>query len=166
MTSAEIRSFPHTGPQGEGAVDGAPALDLVFIEGFEGETIIGIHQGEFDTPQPLRIDIVAGTPPTPASHTDEIADTIDYSRVLEALRALMAHHGVKLLEALAERIARLLLDDFGAHWVRVRVVKPRKFADTDAVGVTIERRRSPLPAGGANANVLSLIGRGMIPHSR
>lgn len=162
MTRAEIRSFPHAEPQGEAA----QALDLVFIEGFEGQTIIGIHQGEFDTPQPLRIDIVAGTPPTPASHTDEIADTIDYSRVIEALRVLMDNHGVKLLEAFAERVARMLLDDFGAHWVRVRVVKPRKFADTDAVGVTIERRRSLPPAGGSNANVLSLIGRGMIPHSR
>lgn len=162
MTRAEIRSFPHIAPLNEGA----PALDLVFIEGFEGQTIIGIHQGEFDTPQPLRIDIVAGTPPTPASHTDEIADTIDYSRVLLALRDLMEHHGVKLLEALAERIARMLLDDFGAHWVRVRVVKPRKFPDAEAVGVTIERRRTPPPAGGPHANVLSLLGRGLIPHSR
>jgi 7,8-dihydroneopterin aldolase/epimerase/oxygenase len=161
MTRAEIRTFPAVAPLGEGA----PALDLVFIEGFEGQTIIGIHQGEFDTPQPLRIDIVAGTPPTAASHTDEIADTIDYSRVLLALRDLMENHGVRLLEALAERIARLLLDDFGAHWVRVRVVKPRKFPDADAVGVTIERRRTPAPAGGQHANVLSLLGRGLIPHS-
>ena len=163
MTAAEIRSFPQTAPL---SADGAPALDLVFIEGFVGHTIIGIHHGEFDTPQPLVIDIVAGTPPTPAAISDEIADTIDYSRVLEALRELMKTHQVKLLEALAERIARMLLDDFGAHWVRVRVQKPRKFADTAAVGVTIERRRTPPPPGGAHAQVLSLLGRGLIPQSR
>ena len=39
-----------------------------------------------------------------------------------------------------EQIASILIAEFGAHWVRVKVVKPRKFDDVDAVGVQIERR--------------------------
>ena len=45
-----------------------------------------------------------------------------------------------LLEALAEHIAELILQDFGALWVRVRVVKPGILANVREVGVEIERR--------------------------
>jgi dihydroneopterin aldolase len=116
-------------------------MDLVFIEGFRCETVIGIYSSEMHIAQPLRIDLVAGRPRSPACRTDRIADTIDYGRVREALLQLMQTHKVKLLEALAEQIAQMLLNDFGAHWVRVAVAKPRKFDDVEAMGVAIERRK-------------------------
>jgi 7,8-dihydroneopterin aldolase/epimerase/oxygenase len=116
-------------------------MDLIFIEGFEGETVIGINSDELNRPQPVRIDLVAGVPRSHACDTDRIGDTIDYGAVHEALTRLLASHKVQLLEALAEAITKLLIDTFGAHWVRVVVVKPRKFANVSAVGVAIERRR-------------------------
>lgn len=115
-------------------------LDLVFIEGFAAQTVIGIHDSELQRPQPLVIDVWAGTPRSPACDSDRIADTLDYGALRERLRALMRDHGVTLLEALAERIAQTVLTEFGAVWVRVKVVKPRKFDDVQAVGVMIERR--------------------------
>jgi dihydroneopterin aldolase len=166
MTLAPVR----TAPPLVAHVAVAPAdeaLDLVFIEGFEGRTVIGIHSSELHEPQPLRIDIVAGTPRSPARLSDDIADTIDYSVVLEALRELMRDHGVRLLEAFAEQVAQLLLERFHAQWVRVRVVKPNKFPDAAAVGVCIERRRSAMVAAPhTSANVLSFLGRGMVPDDR
>lgn len=116
-------------------------MDLIFIEGFEGETVIGINADELTLPQPVRIDLVAGLPRSLACDTDRIADTIDYGAVHEALTVLLATHKVRLLEALAEAITDLLIDTFGAHWARVVLVKPRKFANVSAVGVAIERRR-------------------------
>lgn len=149
-------------------------LDLVFIEGFVGHTVIGIHAGEFHATQPLVIDVCCGVPRARACDTDQIQDTIDYSVLRQRLRRLMTEHGVTLLEALAEQIARIALDEFGADWVRVRVVKPKKFDDVDALGVQIERRRAIPPAGPAHAAgaaasgaaVLTLIGNGMVPGRR
>lgn len=164
-----------------GAAGGAPLaqaepLDLIFIEGFRGDTVIGIHDSELHRPQPLVIDVCAGLPRAGACDTDQIADTIDYGVLRERLNRLMAEHGVTLLEALAEQIAHIAIDEFGAHWVRVKVVKPRKFDNVEAVGVQIERRRAPVarsaatPAAvaapavaGAGAAVLRLIGNGMVP---
>ena len=125
-------------------------MDLIFIEGFEGETLIGINTDELTQAQPVRIDLVAGLPRSRACDTDRIADTIDYGAVHEALTQLLATHKVQLLEALAEAITDLLLHTFGAHWVRVVLVKPRKFANVSAVGVAIERRRQ---AGGGQERV-------------
>jgi 7,8-dihydroneopterin aldolase/epimerase/oxygenase len=140
-------------------------LDLVFIEGFTGQTVIGIHDNELHQPQPLTIDVCAGLPRVPACDTDSIADTIDYGELRARLHRLLQEHRVRLLEALAEQVARIAIDEFHAHWVRVRIAKPLKFDDTAAVGVMIERRREPrtLPPRSAT---LRLIGQGLVPGSR
>jgi dihydroneopterin aldolase len=130
-----------TGTDGSREASVSEAMDLIFIEGFEGETIIGINTDELTLPQPVRIDLVAGLPRSRACDTDRITDTIDYGAVHEALTRLLVTHKVQLLEALAEAITDLLIDTFGAHWARVVLVKPRKFANVRAVGVAIERRR-------------------------
>lgn len=147
------------------APSASEALDLVFIEGFTGSTVIGIHESELHVAQPLAIDLCAGVPRARACETDRIADTIDYGEVRERLQRLLREHRVQLLEALAEQVARIVLDEFHAQWVRVRIAKPRKFDDTAAVGVVIERRRE-VPAAAAGRATLRLIGHGLVPGSR
>ena len=151
----------------EPAHEAAPALplDLVFIEGFTGETVIGIDHGELHAPQPLQIDVHAGVPRARACDTDRIADTIDYAQVHARLQRLLREHRLQLLEAFAEAIADILLDEFGAAWVRVRVVKPRKFDNVHGVGVQIERHARSTGTQRAAA-VLHLIGSGMVPGKR
>jgi 7,8-dihydroneopterin aldolase/epimerase/oxygenase len=145
-------------------------MDLIFIEGLTGQTVIGIHESELHRPQPLVIDLHAGIPHARACDTDRIIDTIDYGVVRERLHRLLAEHDLQLLEAFAEAIADILLDEFGAAWVRVKVVKPKKFADVDAVGVQIERRAFERDNSAARhhraAAVLHLIGSGMVPGGR
>lgn len=123
--------------------------------------MIGIHDSELHRPQPLVIDLHAGVPRAWACDTDCIADTIDYSVVRERLRSLLRKHRFQLLEAFAEAIANMLLGEFGAEWVRVKVVKPNKFDDVTTVGVPIERSAPPgdrqSPAR-TEAAVLQLIG--------
>jgi len=147
--------------------DAAAPLDLVFIEGFVGETVIGIHDTELHRPQPLAIDVCLGVPRPRACDTDDIADTIDYGALRVRLHRLLAEHSVRLLEAFAEQVAQIALVEFHAHWVRVRVAKPRKFDDAAAVGVQIERRRAVAEEPAARAaRTLRLIGSGMVPGHR
>ncbi|MEJ8853704.1 dihydroneopterin aldolase [Variovorax robiniae] len=156
-------SFISPAPASAPAPDLA-AMDVIFIEGFTGDTVIGIHETELHRPQPLVIDVHMGLLRARACDTDRIADTIDYGKVCERLRGLMAEHRLQLLEAFAEAIADIAIGEFGACWVRVKVVKPRKFSDVGAVGVQIERRApaSEVPLSRAGA-VLRLIGSGMVP---
>jgi dihydroneopterin aldolase len=165
-------SIPSSIPSMTAPTADAPgALDLIFIEGYLGQTVIGIHPSEFHATQPLVIDVHAGVPHAMACDSDHITDTIDYGVVRDRLDALMLDHGVTLLEALAERIAQMLLIDFGAVWVRVKVVKPRKFDNVQAVGVQIERRRTATSATARQtstsaAQVLRWIGAGTVPQAR
>jgi dihydroneopterin aldolase len=45
---------------------------------------------------------------------------------------------------LVERIAAVILDEFGVAWVRVTVSKPGAIRGSRDVGVTIERTRADL----------------------
>jgi 7,8-dihydroneopterin aldolase/epimerase/oxygenase len=145
--------------------DGAP-LDVVFVEGFVGHTVIGIHDTELHVAQPVRIDVAAGMPRSFACSSDRLADTIDYGSVRELLVTMLREHRHRLVEALAEAIAQRILATFHASWVRVAVAKPRKFDDVDAVGIVIERRRpwtSDRRALPGERSVLARLGAGMFP---
>jgi dihydroneopterin aldolase len=158
-------SLAHELPAHDGSM--ATPLDLIFIEGLSGQTVIGIDHGELHAPQPLVIDLVAGVPRALACDTDRIGDTINYASVHARLHRLLSEHRLQLLEAFAEAIASILLDEFAASWVRVRVAKPRKFDDVHSVGVQIERRaRTGAAPAQRSAAVLHLIGSGMVPGKR
>ena len=51
-----------------GPHDAAEPLDLVFIEGFAGHTVIGIHESELHLPQTVLIDVCAGLPQIGRAH--------------------------------------------------------------------------------------------------
>lgn len=142
-----IAPRPHLPPAspGSSAEPNAAPLDLIFIEGFTGQTVIGIHDSELHRPQTIRIDLTVGVPRARACDTDRIDDTIDYGVVRERLQRLLTEHRLSLLEPFAEQVADILIGEFGAQWVRVVVAKPRKFDDVESVGVAIERRRAPAP---------------------
>ena len=126
-------------PRPVALADASHAMDVIFIEGYTGQTVIGIHDSELHRPQTIVVDVHAGLPRAKACDTDRIADTIDYAAVRARLQALYRDHRLTLLESFAETIAEALIADFGAAWVRVKVVKPKKFPDVEAVGVVIER---------------------------
>ena len=69
---------------------------------------------------------------------------VDYALLTARVRALVGAGHVLLVEQLAERVARLCLEDPRVRSARVRVEKLAAIADAAAVGVEIERR-NPRP---------------------
>jgi dihydroneopterin aldolase len=161
IDTVRLAAFPSLGSDASALSE---RMDIVFIENFTGETVIGIDSSELHVPQPVRVNLAIGVPAIRACTTDRIEDTVNYAAVREALLALFASHRVRLLEALAETIAQLLIADFGAHWVRVSLAKPAKFDDVVAVGVQIERRRIELPAEGVGLVSYASLGEGLVPN--
>jgi len=116
-------------------------MDAIQIRDLRVETLIGIHKRERHVAQTVSIDLEIGLPGTAVFKSDKVADTIDYEQVALKIRALAADGHYRLVETLAERIARLLLEEFGAPWVKVSVAKIGVLANAKFVGVTLERKR-------------------------
>ena len=114
-------------------------MDLIFINDLRASTLIGIYPREKALPQTVEISLQIGTSTASAGASDDIGDTIDYAQVVDRLRSELAIRHFNLLERLAEYVATLLLEDFGATWVRVSIAKLGMMQGVRRVGVVIER---------------------------
>jgi len=116
-------------------------MDIIFIDELRLPTLIGIYPREQMVPQTVEVSLQIGTSTMNAGSSDDIRDTIDYAAVVERLRADLAQRHFHLLEKLAEHVASVMLDDFGAIWVRVSIAKLGVMRGVRRAGVMIERSR-------------------------
>jgi dihydroneopterin aldolase len=116
-------------------------MDIIFIRDIRLETLIGAYEFERRQPRTLQVNIEIGRASIRACKSDELADTIDYSAVVDLVKDTFASHTFHLLEPLAESIADMILEKFEAQWARVEVSKSGVVANARDVGVRIERTR-------------------------
>lgn len=125
------------------ANDNAPArMDIIFVRDIRLDTLIGAYEFERRHPRTLQVDIEIGRRSILACKTDKLADTIDYSAVVDVVKEAFATHSFHLLEPLAEMIIGLILDKFDAQWARIELSKMGVVPGARNVGVRIERSRS------------------------
>ncbi|MFT3734170.1 MAG: dihydroneopterin aldolase [Rhodocyclaceae bacterium] len=115
-------------------------MDFIFIEGLQLEAWVGIYPREKAAAQAVEINLTFGVPDAAAEH-DDIADTIDYDRVVSRIRELLAEQHFNLLETLGEFLVSVLFEEFGAPWVRLSIAKLGVLRGVRRVGVYIERGR-------------------------
>ena len=116
-------------------------MNAIFIHDLRVETRIGVYDWEQKLPQTLRLDIELGLPSDEVFRSGEFSDALDYAAVVRRLQAFAADHPHKLMERFAQAIADLLMGDFGAPWVKVRVAKLAPIAGVKELGISIERKR-------------------------
>ena len=106
-------------------------LDTIVIEGVRAMGRHGVTAEEQATPQEFLADIVVHLDTRPAGREDELARTIDYGVIAREAVARLQGEPAHLIEAVAERIAQVVLEMGSAWAVDVVIHKPR--AD---IGVT------------------------------
>jgi dihydroneopterin aldolase len=115
-------------------------MNTIFIHDLRVSTRIGVYAWERELPQTIRLDVELEVPSAAAFGSDDFADALDYSAIVGRLKALAADHPHRLLERFAQAIADVVLAEFRAPWVRVRVAKLGAVAGVRELGVQIERR--------------------------
>ena len=116
-------------------------MDAILIRDLRVEALIGIHKRERHVKQTLSVDLDIGLPGEAVFASDRVADTIDYEQVALRIRDLAGSGHFRLVETFADRVAALLIKDFGAPWVKVSASKLGVLANAKLVGVSIERRK-------------------------
>jgi FolB domain-containing protein len=116
-------------------------MDKVVIKNILARGIIGIHEWERNKPQDILINLDLYTEMREQSASDNISECVDYSKVTKKV----IHHAESAqrftVEALAEDIAQICLDDPRVLKATVRVEKPGAVRFAQSVGVEIERSR-------------------------
>jgi dihydroneopterin aldolase len=115
-------------------------VDIVFIDGLEVDTVIGVYDWERGIRQCLTLDLQLGWDIRPAAASDDLGAALDYAAVSARIQAFAAAGEYLLVETFAERLAALLMSEFGIRWLRLRLTKPGAVpAARGGVGVEIER---------------------------
>lgn len=103
----------------------------------------GARAAEKEHPQEFKVDLAVECDTEKAAGTDDLEDTIDYTRLRAIAREVIEGSSRNLLEALAAEIARRALAMAGVASVSVRVAKrPASMLPIDSAAVHIKRTRA------------------------
>ena len=118
-------------------------MDRILIADLPVRCRLGVPDAERAEEQEVRIDLELELDLRAAGAGDAFEKTVDYAAVSGLVQRTAAAHPRKLIESLAEDIARITLESFAIEGVRVRVRKLSALRSFSAVhaGVEIERRR-------------------------
>ena len=117
-------------------------MDIIFISELKVKTKLGVPAWERMVAQTIILDIEIGYDLAPAGKSDAIVDTIDYGAVVARIHDTLKEHSFQLVEALAEHVCQLILSEFKAVSVKIKVAKPAILAGLKALGVVIERSKT------------------------
>jgi len=114
-------------------------MDKVFIKDLVARGIIGINDWEREKPQEILINITVFTDTRAAAESDDLADCVDYRALAKKAQHYAETAARFTVEALANDIADICLEQKGVEKVIVRVEKPGAVRFSESVGVEIER---------------------------
>jgi dihydroneopterin aldolase len=114
-------------------------MDIVFIRELKVDTVVGIYDWERRLRQNVVLDLDMAADVARAAKSDKIQDTLDYKSVAKRLIQFVSASEFQLVETLAEKVAELVMQEFGVRWVKVTLHKPGAVSGSKSVGVIIER---------------------------
>jgi FolB domain-containing protein len=119
-------------------------VDRILISDLAVRCIIGMNEWERQKRQDVVINLAISADLRKAGKSDRFEDTVDYASIKKRIVSMAEQSQFYLLEAMAEAIAEICLDNPGVTEVQVRVDKPGalRFARSVAVEITRERVRA------------------------
>jgi FolB domain-containing protein len=114
-------------------------MDKTFIKDLVVRGIIGVNDWEREKPQEILINITAFSDTRRAAESDDLADCVDYSALARKVESHAERAARFTVEALANDLAALCLEQEGVQRVIVRVEKPGAVRFAASVGVEVER---------------------------
>ena len=119
------------------------SVDAVVVRGIRIDASLGILDWERQVRQPIEVDIEADVDTSELLASGDLAHGVDFTRVIEAVHAVVGARHEDLVEVLADRIAGAVLAATPAQSVRVEVRKYSACASAaNHVGVRLVRHRT------------------------
>ena len=119
---------------------GCAVADRVSGHGFRYQCKVGFGSEERASPQAIRVDFEVRTDWRQSAQMDRPHQIVDYAELDAAIHALVIGREWRLIEAIAEAVAKKICMGFPVEQVRVTVTKqPRDMPHCDGVSVSCSR---------------------------
>lgn len=122
------------------------ALDKIMLRGMVFYGFHGASSAEQEVGQRFVVDLDVYCDLREPGTTDDLADTISYSKLFRLAKQVLEGTKRKLLEKVAETIAQRVLNEYPVDAIRVKVMKPEvpiKGSILSHAAVEIFRERGP-----------------------
>ena len=113
-------------------------MDKIIIKEARFSCNIGASQKEINKKQEIFVDAELFLDAKKAAQTDNINYAVNYSEVYDLIKNIIGMKKYKLIEAMAENIAKGILNKFFVQKVIVKVKKPEALADRDVKYAAVE----------------------------
>ncbi|MEM3203797.1 MAG: 2-amino-4-hydroxy-6-hydroxymethyldihydropteridine diphosphokinase [Saccharolobus sp.] len=113
----------------------------IIIEDLKVGTIIGVNPNERVDKQEVSIDLEIWCDLQEGVKTDKIVDTIDYKIIKKEILSYVENSSYNLLETLAFKICKVVLQDNRIKKVKVRVNKPGALSYAKNVAIELSMKR-------------------------
>ena len=117
-------------------------MDHILVRDLACRTVIGDNPDERRSRQDVLLQLRLGYAGLRAGRSDRLADALDYRALKKRVVAHVEASSFRLLEALAESVADVCLQDAHVRAVEVTVDKPGALRFARSVAVCIERARA------------------------
>ncbi|MEG6590841.1 dihydroneopterin aldolase [Paenibacillus barengoltzii] len=118
-------------------------MDKIVLRHLEYYGYHGVFEEERKLGQRFYVDLELELDLHEAGVNDDLTQTVNYAEVHELVKGVVEKKSFKLIEALAEHIASVVLDTYTrVDALTVRVTKPHPPFDVHFDGVTVELYRS------------------------
>lgn len=116
-------------------------MDTIFLKELRVEIVVGVFEWEQRLRQTVLIDLEMAVDAAVAAQQDELSDTLDYKAISKRVKDFAENNPCALIETLAQRIADILLGEFGVSRAKVTVSKPGAIRGAKTVGVSVAREK-------------------------
>ncbi|AHC73906.1 dihydroneopterin aldolase domain protein [Candidatus Endolissoclinum faulkneri L5] len=117
-------------------------LYTVQISGLVVNFQIGIHTYEQGVRQRVRLDIAVDVSKPKGGFNDDYTKVYCYEKIVKSVRSLADHGHIRLVETLANQVAKICLTDIRAKRAKVTASKLDVSQDIESVGVEVVHFRS------------------------
>jgi len=116
-------------------------MDKILVRDLTARCIIGVNAEERREKQEVVINLSIFADLRKAGKSDKFEDAVDYRSIKKRLLREVENSSYYLIEALAERVAEICLENPAISQVQVTVEKPSALRFARSVGVKIIRKR-------------------------
>jgi dihydroneopterin aldolase len=116
-------------------------LDRIEISGLRVYGRHGVFDWEQEQGQDFTVDVALAVDLRAAGESDDLADTVDYGLLAERIAREVEDTQFRLLEALAQHLSDVILDDERVQAVDIRIGKPDVALSVELHDVAVHIRR-------------------------
>ena len=116
-------------------------MDRILIRDLLVRCVVGIDEHERREKQDVVINVALAADLRPSGEADRFDEQLDYRAIKKRIVTAVEESQFRLLEALAEHVARLCLESRGVREVQVTVDKPGALRFARSVAIEITRAR-------------------------